>query len=164
MDPGSEVTVISRSYDRTVRRTWKARLLRYSPPLIELVGEFDREVEHPDLGLIARGTVSHEYFWLDRWYNVFRFYEPGGTARNYYCNIAVPAIFESSVLEYVDLEIDVVVWPDGRVLVLDREDFEEAAGKFKFEPEFKSDVYSTLERLLTSINLREFPFQEENRS
>ncbi|HEY2866232.1 MAG TPA: DUF402 domain-containing protein, partial [Pyrinomonadaceae bacterium] len=106
-----EVLVISRSYDLTVRRSWKAQLTGSAPPLVELVGEFDRDVEHPDLGLIAQGTVSYEYYWLDRWYNVFRFNEPDGKFRNYYCNINMPPRFEDGVLDYVDLDIDVVVWP-----------------------------------------------------
>jgi hypothetical protein len=51
--------------------------------MIELTGEFAEDVEHSNLGQIKNGTVSHEYFWLDRWYNVFRFHEPDGTLRNF---------------------------------------------------------------------------------
>ena len=34
---------------------------------------FDEEIEHDLLGTIPSGTISTEYYWLDRWYNVFRF-------------------------------------------------------------------------------------------
>src|SRR5437773_623966 len=101
-----EITVISRNYDLSIRRKWKGRLIRHSLPLIELVGEFDRDVAHPELGIISRGTLSYEYYWLDRWYNVFRFDKPCGELRSYYCNINMPPKFEGDVIDYVDLDID----------------------------------------------------------
>jgi protein associated with RNAse G/E len=158
MNAGDEVLVISRSYDLSVRRSWKARLTRSERPLLELVGEFDRDVEHADLGLVARGTVSYEYYWLDRWYNVFRFHEPDGTFRNYYCNINMPPRFEDGVLDYVDLDIDVLVWPDGRQDVLDRADFDASAKKFDFTDDLKGRVDRALNEMLDLIGRREFPF------
>jgi len=159
MTTEDEVLVISRSFDQSVRRSWKARLTEFSPPLVELIGEFDRDVEHPDLGMIRQGTVSHEYYWLDRWYNVFRFHEPDGAFRNYYCNINMPPKFEDGVLDYVDLEIDIVVWPDGRQDILDRADFEASAKRFGFTEDLRSKVEKALTEMLTTIGERKFPFE-----
>lgn len=158
IEVGGEVLVISRSYDLSVRRSWKALLTAWVPPLIELVGEFDRDVEHPELGLISQGTVSHEYYWLDRWYNVFRFHEPDGRFRNYYCNVNMPPKLEDGVLDYVDLEIDIVVWPGGRRDVLDRADFETSAKRFDFTDDLKTRVERALNEMLDMIGRREFPF------
>ena len=158
IEVGGEVLVISRSYDLSVRRSWKALLTAWVPPLIELVGKFDRDVEHPELGLISQGTVSHEYYWLDRWYNVFRFHEPDGRFRNYYCNVNMPPKLEDGVLDYVDLEIDIVVWPGGRRDVLDRADFETSAKRFDFTDDLKTRVERALNEMLDMIGRREFPF------
>ena len=158
MSSDEEVLVISRSFDQSVRRSWKARLAGLSPPLIELIGEFDRDVEHDDLGAISLGTVSHEYYWLDRWYNVFRFHEPDGKFRNYYCNINMPPKFEDGVLDYVDLEIDIVVWPDGRQDILDRADFEASAKRFGFTDDLRAKVEKALRETLGMIGERQFPF------
>ena len=40
---------------------------------------FDEEIEHELLGTISSGTISTEYYWLDRWYNVFRFSDSNQT-------------------------------------------------------------------------------------
>src|SRR5215207_3881933 len=109
------VTVISRKYDLSIRRTWHCRLIEQNYPLIALLGEFEEAVEHSDLGSIEQGTLSREYFWLDRGFNVFRFQDAAGGLRNYYCNVTLPPKFDGGVLDYIDLDIDVVVWPDGRV-------------------------------------------------
>jgi len=154
-----EITVISRNYDLSIRRKWKGRLIRERGPLIELVGEFDRDVAHPELGIVGRGTLSHEYYWRDRWYNVFRFNKPCGERRSYYCNINMPPKFEGGVVDYVDLDIDVVVRPDGGYCVLDREEFTESAIKFGYTQEFKVKVELALENLLGVIERRDFPFK-----
>src|SRR5215210_5537237 len=83
-------TINSRKYDQSIRRSWQCRLLQQSGRLFVFEGVFDLDVQHDDLGIIRRGSVSYEYYWLDRWYNVFRFHEPEGQLRNYYCNINTP--------------------------------------------------------------------------
>jgi protein associated with RNAse G/E len=141
-----------------VRRTWTCELLQHTPDLIEAVGVFDLDVEHPGLGSISRGTVSREYYWPERWYNVFRFHEPDGRFRNYYCNISMPPTFDDGVLDYVDLDIDVVVWEDLRYDVLDRDDFERNGLKYGYPFELKQKVRDTLDELTTEIANRQFPF------
>jgi protein associated with RNAse G/E len=158
MPAANEVTVISRSYDRTIRRTWKASLIRNEPPLIELVGEFDRDVDHPELGHIKSGTVSYEYYWLDRWYNVFRFHEPTGELRNYYCNINMPPTFADGLLDYVDLDIDVLIWPDLRCEVLDEAEFEANATLYSVPPHVREKVHATRDDLLSLLSDGQFQF------
>ena len=97
-----------------------------------LVGRFAEDIEHNDLGLIRKDTVSFEHYWLDRWYNVFRFHQPDGSLKAHYANIAMPPILEGDVLSYVDLDIDVVVWPGKPPQVLDMDDFEKNQVKFDY--------------------------------
>ena len=127
-------------------------------PLLVFIGVFDEDVAHPDLGLIKRGTVSHEYFWLDRWYNIFKFHEADGSLRNYYCNIAMPATFADGVLDYVDLDIDVVVWPGGKYDVLDRDDFERNSLKYNYPKEITEKAEESVTELIGMIVDQEFPF------
>ena len=153
----TELTINSRKYDGSIRRSWKAGVVSQSNDLIVAVGRFDRDVEHNDLGLIRSGTVSFEHFWLDRWYNVFRFHEPDVTFKSYYCNIAMPAVLNGLELDFVDLDIDVVVWPDGRVEVLDRDDFERNTQLYGYPNELITRVEATLADLLAVIGRNELP-------
>jgi protein associated with RNAse G/E len=148
---GDVVTINSRKYDGTVRRSWTCRFLSQQESLLTFEGLFETEVLHPDLGLIAAGTRSLEYYWLDRWYNVFHFFEPTGEFRNLYCNINVPPTLSDGVLDYVDLDVDVMVWPDARVLVLDEDDFEKNAAKFKYPAEIRKKAVETLAEVRSMI-------------
>ena len=122
------------------------------------VGEFENDVSHSHLGLICRGTISYEYYWLDRWYNVFRFHEPDGNFRNYYCNINMPPTYQNNVLDYVDLDIDVLVRDDLSLKMLDEDEYRRNSEVFNYPDELKASVERSLEELLNLIRNREFPF------
>lgn len=156
--PAAKVTINSRNYDQSIRRSWTCDLIRQQGDLIELVGEFAFDVDHPDLGQLTKGTISYEYYWLDRWFNVFQFHEPEGSFRNWYCNINMPPHFEKGVLDYVDLDIDILIWPSGEIVVLDEEEFAVNAEKFGYPPAIRSAVESARSSLLTRFHKCEFPF------
>ena len=153
-----QITVNSRNFDGSIRRTWQCKLIEQNEPLLIFVGIFDRDIEHADLGLIKKGTISYEYYWLDRWYNIFCFHERDGTFRNYYCNINMPPTFADGVLDYVDLDIDLVVWPDGTYRELDRDEYEANAAKHSFAHALREQVNKSLEELHRILEGREFPF------
>jgi protein associated with RNAse G/E len=156
--PGSGITIISRKYDGTISRSWKCSLLEKEGDLLSFLGVFEDEVSHPDLGIIRRGTTSLEFYWLDRWYNIFRFHEPDGELRNYYCNINLPPKFENDVLDYVDLDIDVVVWRDLRYEILDMEDFQRNSKEYDYPLVVRQKAEESISELISMIEGRKFPF------
>lgn len=157
-DSSSLITINSRKFDGRIHRAWQAGLLEETEEFYLFVGEFDSEVVHPKLGVIRRGTVSYEYYWKNEWYNVFRFHEPDGELRNFYCNINRPPRFENGVLDYIDLEIDILVWRDFSLEILDLDEYEENAQKFNFPDEVKFKVEESLNTLLEMIKEKQFPF------
>ncbi|MBA2380210.1 MAG: DUF402 domain-containing protein [Blastocatellia bacterium] len=152
------ITVNSRKFDRSISRTWTCELVEADESLITLLGVFTFDVSHPNLGAIAQGTVSYEYFWQDRWYNVFRFHNPDGSLRNWYCNICMPPEFVGTTLDYIDLDIDIVIWPDGTREVLDRDEFAANAAAFKYPADIINNAETALSDVLAMIDNAEFPF------
>lgn len=146
------MTILVRTYkfDGSEHRSWSARLLRQDGPLIILDARFSEEVVHDLLGTIESDTHSLEYYWLDRWYNVFRFNE------RFYCNLTKPPIFDGSILTYVDLDIDVLVESDFSYKILDLEDFENSS----YPTDLKEQALQALEELLSLVETRSFPFNE----
>ncbi|HEX8179835.1 MAG TPA: DUF402 domain-containing protein [Pyrinomonadaceae bacterium] len=155
---GASVFVHARKFDGRLHRQWPARLTAQTGSLIVLDGVFAEEVNHPLLGRIAHGTLSTEYYWTDRWYSVFRFREPAGHLRNYYCNINQPATFDGRVLSFIDLDIDVLVAPDFTYQVLDEDEFARHAAEFNYTADLQAQVRCALAALVALIERREFPF------
>lgn len=147
-------TVNSRKYDGSIRRSWACELIAHNGDVLDLIGKFDHQVEHPDLGLIEAGTVSHERFYLNRWYNYFVFEHPAGTLRNYYINICLPPTVGEGVIDYVDLDIDIIVWPDGLVVTVDLDEFEANAANFSYPAEVRANALATFECIEKQLNGR----------
>ncbi len=153
-----DTTINALKFDGKVHRSWKANLIEQKANSLLFVGKFEEEVSHKQLGVIRRSTLSYEYYWLDRWYNIFRFHEPDGALRNYYCNINLPPKFENGVLSYVDLDIDVLVWRDFSFEILDIDEFGENSQLFKYPISVIEKCYDTIKELEYLIKNRLFPF------
>lgn len=161
MTVGELITVESRKYDGRVSRTWQVGLKRRAGTLIVVEGVFETEVRHPLLGHIVEGTLSTEFFWTDRWYSVFRFREPSGALRNFYCNLNTPPVFEPGRITFVDLDIDVLVAPDFSYRVLDEDEFELHAVRYSYPPDFRRRATGALAEVLDLVHRRQFPFNDE---
>lgn len=152
------ITINARKFDGKIHRSWNCELINQIDSLLIFVGKFVEEVRHFDLGIIRPETISYEYYWLDRWYNVFRFHEPEGDFRNYYCNVNTPPTFKSGVLDYIDLDIDVLISKDFKIKVLDFEEFETNSEKFGYSEDIMNRVQLTLDEIIDSAQKRKFPF------
>jgi len=64
-----------------------------------------------------------EYYYSDRWYNIFDIANANGVRKGWYCNIAEPAVLFAERIEQVDLLLDVWVSPQGNPLILDEDEF-----------------------------------------
>lgn len=161
-DGAASVTVEARKFDGRLHRSWPARLVRQDGPLIVLDGVFEEEVTHGLLGRIAKGTRSVEFYWSDRWYSVFRFHEPSGALRNFYCNVNAPPAFDGRLLAFTDLDIDVLVMPDFAYTVLDLDEFEVNSKRFGYPEEVRASAWRALAELIRLVETRQSPFDRNS--
>lgn len=104
--------------------------LRYQGEIVESLPDriiLQATWAHPprDLGYIQfePGDCFTEYFYTDRWFNIFDITSADGTRKGWYCNVAEPAIIFDHRVEQIDLILDVWVSPDGKPLILDEDEF-----------------------------------------
>ena len=147
----NSITVRVLKYDGAEYRRWNARLARREGSLIVLDAEFEFDVQHHLLGDIQRGTRTFEYYWLDRWYNVFRFLKADGSTRLYYCNVNMPPKLADGVLTYIDLDIDILVQPDLSYQILDLEEFAANTVRFGYSEETKRQADAAVDELISLI-------------
>ena len=158
MEENDPIVVRVLKYDGQEHRRWPARVAKTVGPLLILDAVFDEAIEHDLLGTISRGTISREYYWLDRWYNVFRFSDPDRRLKRFYCNINVPPHFDGRVLNYIDLDIDVLVEPDLTYKILDEDDFAQNAKQYPYPGDVQANARAAVAELIGLIESRSFPF------
>jgi predicted RNA-binding protein associated with RNAse of E/G family len=112
--------------DEKGKETWRyqAKLLARNVNYIQLEAYFDRADTKIAGMLLARGDRFVETYYTDRWYNIFEIHNrENDQLRGWYCNIGCPAEINGNTLSYIDLALDLLVFPDGRQIVLDEDEF-----------------------------------------
>ena len=121
-------------YDGTPSYRWKGRVVEQDDEQMVLEAYFKGDFR--DLGYVVfeRDDQFIEFYYFNRWYNIFQIYSKTGVLKGWYCNITRPATLVDGEVHFTDLALDLWARPDGTSLPLDVEEFEEmAAGVYSPE-------------------------------
>ena len=76
-----------------------------------------------DYATFEHGDIFREFFYNDRWYNVFEISTAQGELKGWYANVTRPARIMDDQLDWEDLLLDIWMGRDGEALVLDEDEF-----------------------------------------
>lgn len=114
-----------RKLDHTGRQVtaYPGQVLRRDEHSIVLHTGWDRAPM--DLGFVVLEPGDHwtEYFYADRWYNIFEICASDGRLKGWYCNVTRPAHITGDEVAAEDLALDLWVAPDGETQLLDEDEF-----------------------------------------
>jgi len=119
-----DLWVIKRNVEGVETWRYPARVLRRKPGAVLIEAYFNRP-DTPFHGIIlGQGDRFIEAYYSDRWYNLFEIHDRHiGLLKGWYCNVTKPAEINDLTISYVDLALDLLIYPDGRQLVLDEDEF-----------------------------------------
>lgn len=70
------------------------------------------------------GDLFLETYYRDRWYNIYEIHaKDDNRLKGWYCNVSYPAEIGEDAVAFRDLALDLLVYPDGRQVVLDEDEF-----------------------------------------
>lgn len=121
-----EITIIKHNWEGAAVFSYCGSVLERTSSALLLEAYFQR-ADFPMHGITLRnGDRFLEAYFTDRWYNILEIYDvEEGNLKCWYCNIATPASFDHNEINYKDLALDLLVFPDGKQLVLDMDEFAE---------------------------------------
>lgn len=106
--------------------TWsyEGRELLRIDDIVMIEALFNRE-DTPFLGIVIKHHDRFiEAFFKDRWYNIFEIHDrDDDRLKGWYCDICKPAKISDHRISYIDLSLDLWVFPDGRQVIVDEEEF-----------------------------------------
>lgn len=160
-DPDQWWTVHKLRPDGTVATTYQASSLPAPDNWVAARAEWPHQ--RVDIGFYAfePGDILHEYFSLDRHFNAFATFRPNGEFVGWYCNITHPTCVDdvSREISWHDLYVDVIVLPDGIVIVLDEDELAES-GLAATDPDLHVTIMSARDEVLEMISANAYPFSE----
>jgi hypothetical protein len=108
--------------------TYEGLMLERSATSVCLQAFFGRPDYVAAYHTFRRGDRMVEWFYSDQWFNIFQMHDVDDDhLTGWYCNITRPARIEDEAVYAEDLALDLMVYPDGRTLLLDQDEFEALA-------------------------------------
>jgi uncharacterized protein len=122
-----------------------------------LQAHFNRDDIDAGAVVFRRGDLMTEWFYSDRWYNIFRIQDVGdGRLKGWYCNITRPAVITQHTVAAEDLALDVFVTPSGEMILWDEDEF----AALDLASDEQAQVWASIEALRGEVKKRRPPFDE----
>jgi hypothetical protein len=152
------VTVRKLNWRGEFKYAWHGEVLERSPERLVLSAIWEGPGE-PLVGEISftAGDRFLEHYYPGRGYAIWQIERADGALKGWYCNISTPVVENDDVLSFEDLLLDVIVYPDGRHAVLDRDEFEDAVAHGLAE-ERRGLAEGALREVLAAVQAQASPF------
>ena len=73
---------------------------------------------------LREGDCFLELYPFDRWFNIYEIHDKDDDSlKGWYCNVTRPAQVAEDHISYDDLALDLLVYPDRKMLLLDEDEF-----------------------------------------
>ena len=118
------ITVIKRDPVGEEKTRYTGEVIERRSDSVVIEAYWTREAKDLGYTRFEPGDRFIEYYFTNRWFNVFAISNNNGSRKGWYCNVAAPAVISADCVEQIDLLLDVWVDPTGRLLVLDEDEFE----------------------------------------
>jgi uncharacterized protein len=118
------ITVIKKNLEGEETFRYSGEVLERSSKYILLEAYFNRP-DMPFHGIVlGKNDRFVETYYIDRWYNIFEIHDrQDNYLKGWYCNVSYPAVIGENTVSYIDLALDLLVFPDGRQQILDEDEF-----------------------------------------
>jgi protein associated with RNAse G/E len=157
---GSIVTIQSYKHDQTLHRIWhEAKVLEENDDYLVVANQRTKVVEANGRFWFTK-EPSVTYFYKKHWFNVIGILKPTGIT--YYCNLCSPVLCDEEAIKYIDYDLDVKVLQDGKIVLLDQNEFR----KHRIQMGYPPDLVHLLEEeslyLQHRIQTKAEPFRSQD--
>jgi protein associated with RNAse G/E len=161
IEPGRPIHVRKLRPDGSEAFAWDGDILSCDMDGIVLRATFNVPVVELGFTTFRAGDVFVEFYYWERWYNVFQVSSADGTLKGWYANVGRPAQLDArgdrAGLRYVDLALDVWSDPDGRFQVLDEDEYAELVEKRGLSAEAQAGAAAGRAALIALAEARTLP-------
>ncbi|MBX3002634.1 MAG: DUF402 domain-containing protein [Anaerolineales bacterium] len=120
----TEITVYKQNPAGELMYSWAGQLLHYRSPEALVEARFNAKSGMMEEIALQQGDRFIETYYDDRWFNVFEIRDKDDDRlKGWYCNVSAPAIIAAHQVSFRDFALDLLVYPDGRQVVLDEDEF-----------------------------------------
>jgi len=117
------ITVVKQDPHGVAILHYHGEIVQQLPTGVVIQAEWTQATKELGYTRFEPGDRFTEYYYSDRWFNIFAIAGANGKLKGWYCNITQPATIFNDRIEQIDLFLDVWVNPAGVPLLLDEDEF-----------------------------------------
>lgn len=153
------ITIQGYKHDGSLHRVWDRAYILHDDEDFIITATRRTKVIEAD----GRRWFTHEpaitIFSKKDWYNVIAMLKETGVC--YYCNIASPTVVDQGKIKYIDYDLDLKLFPDGNIRVLDEREYENHRKKYGYSDRLDRVLKYEVEKIRKMMEENQFPFQDE---
>ena len=107
--------------------------------------------------LIDNGYYMLYFAFMNEKYDILKIYDPQLKFKGIYVDVLKYTNRWDNVIEMLDLFLDILIFPDGRYRLLDKEEIEEALKSGYIEKKVYEEAYATARNIIKRIEKGSFP-------
>ena len=146
---GQRVEIHSYKHDGKIHRVWKyGYIVDINEKYLVIVNNKTRVIEST-----GRAWQTKEpavcFFFTNKWYNIISMIRSNGI--HYYCNMASPFVWDGEAIKYIDYDLDLKVFPNDRMKVLDEREYESHAKMMNYSAKLDYIINNELNELMKVV-------------
>lgn len=153
---GKKVQIHGYKHDGSLHRVWTNSIVIEDCKDYLVTGNLKTKVIESD----GRSWYTKEpalcYFFEREWFNIIAMFKKDGI--HYYCNISSPYTYDGEAIKYIDYDLDLKVFPNGRMIILDQKEFEQTSSLMSYPEEIKKIALNGVLELKKWIKEKRHPF------
>jgi len=151
-NPANPLKIIKHHAGSEKIYSWSGQVLSETLNMRRLNAWFNGNPGYVGKVLLEPGDRFVETYFTDRWYNFFQIYAgQSDVLKCFYFNLSRPAVFYEDRIEWEDLALDLIVYPDGQKELIDQDEF----ARLNIDEKTRQICWQTLTDLLQT-NLTRF--------
>lgn len=154
------IDIISYKHDGELHRVWGNVVKIYEDDYKAIIINNEVKVIDGDGRRWKTREPAVCYFYKNYWFNIISMIKRDKIV--YYCNLSSPYVIDNEGLKYIDYDLDVKVFPDGEVLILDRDEYDFNIKNLHYSDKITTIIENNLNILINMIDNRSEPFTTEN--
>lgn len=126
MNPSQEITITKLDHEGRTVISYPGRVFYTDSHVVAVRAVWEEPTPHDlDFFCLRQGDIFVEFYYTHGDFNIMQMYSSVGILKGWYCNVTTDVEISAEQIAWWDAVLDLLVLPDGRQMVLDKEEFED---------------------------------------
>ena len=159
MKKGEKYTIHGYKHNGSLYKVWYEAVLIDETEDYYVFANNNARVKESDGSTWRTKEIAILFYFKNNWFNIIAQMKKKGIY--YYCNIASQVVLEDNTIKFIDYDLDLRVFPDGRYRILDRDEFNEHKKEMNYSEKLSNIINYKLSELIKKYKNKEIPFNND---